>query len=100
MKPGIRCIAIERSKELNQEHRGTLNLLLIKQAYFMKKVRSDLNNITFQAELKQVQIQICNWYETQSKKFRTNLGLKSSYHLKVPEFTITRYIRRAFYVAL
>ena len=33
IKPGIRSIAIERSKELNQEHRGTLNLLLIKQAY-------------------------------------------------------------------
>ena len=70
MKPGIRWIAIERSKELNQEHRGTLNLLLIKQAYFMKKVRSDLNNITFQADLKQVQIHICNWYETQSKKIQ------------------------------
>ena len=70
VKPGIRRIGIERSKELNKENRGILNLLLIKQAYFTKRMGADINNIEAQANLKHVQSLICEWYEDKSKKIQ------------------------------
>ena len=70
VKPGVRNIAIERSIELNRENKGTLNLLLIKQAYYSKKIRSELYNVDLQAKLKQTQTQICEWYIIQSKKIQ------------------------------
>ena len=70
VKPGIRRIAMERSNELNKEHRGALNILLIRQAFVTKKLRSDLNSISLLAELKQIQTQICDWYDRQSKKIQ------------------------------
>ena len=38
VKPGIRKLLIERGKEINREKRGKLNLLLIRQAYLVRKL--------------------------------------------------------------
>ena len=35
-KPGIRKLALQRSKEMNRERRGELNLLLLRQAYLTR----------------------------------------------------------------
>ena len=39
VKPGIRKLAMERSKEINQDRRSFLNLLLLRQAYLVKKIQ-------------------------------------------------------------
>ena len=39
VKPGVRKLAIQRSKELNREKRGQLNLMLLRQAYLARKLQ-------------------------------------------------------------
>ena len=39
VKPRIKKLAIQRSKELNWDKRGELNLLLLQQAYLAKRLR-------------------------------------------------------------
>ena len=39
VKPGIKKIALQRSKEMNRERRGELNLLLIRQAYLTRRLQ-------------------------------------------------------------
>ena len=38
VKPGIKRLLLQRSKEINREKRGSLNLLLIRQSYLVKKL--------------------------------------------------------------
>ena len=37
VKPGIKKLAIQRSKEITKDQRGALNLLFLRQIYFEKK---------------------------------------------------------------
>ena len=73
VKPGLRDIAFKRSQEINEDRRGELNLLLIKQAYYVKKLRSnqEAQNLSILTELKMTQAKICAWYKTQSEKIQT-----------------------------
>ena len=66
VKPGIKRLAIQRSKELNKEKKGELNILLIRQAYLGKKLLS--GDFSQYAELRAVQIAIDEWYQNQSAK--------------------------------
>ena len=66
VKPGIKKLAIHRSKQLNLEKRGKLNLLLIRQAYLSNKLQS--GDFTKYAELKTVQLDIEAWYQKQAEK--------------------------------
>ena len=66
VKPGVKKLAMQRSKELNWQKRGEINLLLIQQAYLAKKLmEGDLDQYT---NLRIVQTQIVQWYEQQSEK--------------------------------
>ena len=58
VKPGIRHIAVKRSRDLQREQRGELNLLLIKQAYLVKKLRSCSQRESWFAKLKNTQSKI------------------------------------------
>ena len=72
VKPGIRKIAIERSKEINFNRRSELNLLLLRQAYLVRKIhhsRSDEWN-TKLPELLSVQILIQAWYKKLAEKIQ------------------------------
>ena len=40
VKPGIRRLAINRSKEINKKKRAELNCLLLKQSYFTKELQA------------------------------------------------------------
>ena len=61
VKPGIKKLAIQRSKQLNSEKKGELNMLLLRQAYLARKLQAgDLSQFT---ELRCVQVQIKSWYE-------------------------------------
>ena len=44
VKPGIRKLGIQRSREVNKDRRETLNLLLLRQCYHTKKLQQGLSN--------------------------------------------------------
>ena len=66
VKPGIKKLAIIRSKQMNKEKRGVLNFLLIRQAYLGRKVL--MGDISKFAELRGVQMEIEAWYQTVAEK--------------------------------
>ena len=66
VKPGIRKLAIKRSKEMNRERRGELNLLLLRQAYLTRQLQ--LGQMVKLGELRTVQKAIEHWYERESEK--------------------------------
>ena len=53
---------------MRREKRGRLNLLLIQQAYLVKKLQ--MGNIQKLKELKEVQLQINAWYQEESQKVK------------------------------
>ena len=66
VKPGIRKLAIKRSKELKKLKRCRLNCLLLKQGYFTKELQS--GNLDCLVQLRQIQSEIQVWYEHESRK--------------------------------
>ena len=68
VKPNIKKVLIMRGKEVAKERRGSLNLLLIRQAYLVRKVQQ--GNHQKLSDLKLVQAQIQNWYSVESEKVK------------------------------
>ena len=66
VKPGIRHLGIERSKELGKEKREELNLLLLRQRYLKIKMWSGEHHHL--KELKLVHLLIEKWYTRESEK--------------------------------
>ena len=66
VKPGIRRLAIKRSKELKRLKRSRLNCLLLKQGFFTKELQAGKQE--FLLQLRQVQSEIQGWYENESRK--------------------------------
>ena len=66
VKPGIKRLAIARSKEMKKQKRSKLNCLMMKQCYFIKELQAG-NRESF-GQLKQVQADILEWYENESRK--------------------------------
>ena len=69
VKPGIKKLAIQRSKEINQEKKEEINLLLLRQAYLTRKLVG-YRSAQVLAELKTIQIQIEKWYQRESQKIQ------------------------------
>ena len=68
VKPGVKKLLILRGKELNKERNGLLNLLLLKQAYYVSKLQS--GNQNYLADLKTIQAEIQDWFEKDSEKIK------------------------------
>ena len=66
VKPWIRKLTIQRSREINKTKRSTLNCLLLKQSFHTKELQ--IGNIDSFAKLRQIQAEIQNWYEDESRK--------------------------------
>ena len=66
VKPGIKRLAIGRLKEIKRQKRGKLNMLLLKQSYFTRKMQE--GNLEILGQLKEVQVSIMEWYEEESSK--------------------------------
>ena len=66
VKPGVRKIALERTKEINSSKREVLNLLLIRQAYVTSKLKQGCLSVL--GELFYIHNLIENWYLEESKK--------------------------------
>ena len=68
VKPGVKKLLIDRGKELNLERSGQLNLLLLKQSYFVLKIQQgDRSNLS---QLKEIQAEIRIWYESDCEKVK------------------------------
>ena len=74
VKPGIRKLGIERSKELSKEKKEELNLLLLRQSYLTRKVQ--LGQHSQLSELKLVHLLIEKWYTRESEKVQHQSRLK------------------------
>ena len=70
IKPGIQSLEIQRSKELNEEERGEMNLLLIQQAHLVKKLQKHQSDYHYLGQLHKVQNQIREWYKRRSQKIK------------------------------
>ena len=69
VKLGVRRNALKRARELKAEWRSEVNMLYIKQAYLVKRLKSNVtvDNLT---ALKYTQSLICKLYEKRSKKIQ------------------------------
>ena len=68
VKPGIKKLGIQRSKEINKKRREELNLLLLRQVYMVKKVqRGQVDRL---GELKTIHLLIEKWYAKESEKIQ------------------------------
>ena len=74
VKPGIRKLLIQRGKEMKRERRGKLNLLLVRQAYLVKKLQMGLLDKI--KEHHQVKLQINAWYEEENRKVKVQSRVK------------------------
>ena len=68
VKPGIKKLLINRSRELNLERTGELNILLIRQAYLVKKLQAGQHNRL--SELQVVQSMILSWHSKEAEKVK------------------------------
>ena len=87
VKPGIRKIAMERSKEINQNKRAELNLLLLRQAYLIRKIKAGHSALWRHrlTDLVTVQSQIQRWYRQAAEKVQ--------HQSRVNEFQVSEQTR-------
>ena len=71
VKPGIRYIAKERSREINLQKRGNLDMLLIQQAYIVNQIKHSNPSFETLTQLYSVQSKIRKWYSDLSQKIQT-----------------------------
>jgi hypothetical protein len=68
VKPGIRKLAISRSRQMSKDKKDELNLLLVRQAHLNKRVK--MGNLQRLGELKTVHQLIQNWYQQACSKVK------------------------------
>ena len=68
VKPNIKKLLINRGRELSKHKRGELNLLLIRQAYLVRKIQSGM--VQFLAQLHFVQAKIVTWHNNECEKVK------------------------------
>ena len=75
---------MERSKQINDARRSRLNILLLRQAYLVRKIQNFRlnNNLT---ELFEIQINIQAWYQ--------NLSEKIQHQSRVDEYQVSEQTR-------
>ena len=68
VKPGIRKLALERTKEVNKERRLYLNLLMLRQTYLSRKVRyREPGSLD---ALREIHLKIENWFSKEVEKVK------------------------------
>ena len=70
VKPGLRHLALNRSKVMKKEQRGKLNLLLIRQAHLVKKLKTQPSTLSTLIDFQYVKTLIQDWYSEQNKKIQ------------------------------
>ena len=87
MKPGLKKIAMVRSKEINVNRRSELNLLLLRQSYLVRKIQQSQTSHWNESlsELIGVQSKIQAWYRTLAEKIQ--------HQSRVEEFQVAEQTR-------
>ena len=70
VKPGIRKLALERTKEVNKERRSHLNLLMMRQSYLSRKIQQGSTDRGSLAALKETQLRIRDWFSKEVEKVK------------------------------
>ena len=70
VKPGIKKIALERTKEVNRERRSHLNLLMMRQAYLSRKIQQGAISSYNLAALKEAQFRIEGWFSKEVERVK------------------------------
>ena len=92
VKPGIKRLGIQRSKELGKAKREELNLLLLRQRYLkIKMLTGEHHHLK---ELKLVHLLIENGILEKVKRFSTRAKSKNSKAMRDVLSTIMNYIRK------
>ena len=73
VKPGIRKMALTRSKEINKSRRGQLNLLLLQQTFFLSRFKK--GNKDALISLKETQNLINNWFQEEADRTLIQIGM-------------------------
>ena len=68
VKPNIKKLLIERGREISKQKTGELNLLLIRQAYLVRKLQ--LGMFEYLAELNCVQAESVRWHRNECEKVK------------------------------
>ena len=68
VKPNIKKLLIERGREVSREKFGTLNMLLVRQAFLVKKVQEGM--LHHLAQLRFVQGEIVRWHNQECEKVK------------------------------
>ena len=68
LKPGMNKLFMERGKVLREEKKGKLNLLLIRQAYLVKKLHE--GKFEKIKEHKQIKNEINEWYKKENEMLK------------------------------
>ena len=80
VKPGIRKLAIERTKEINRERRSHLNLFMMRQIYLTKQVQS--GRVEMLPALREVQLRIQDWFDSEVEKVKHQGRVRIFIYLK------------------
>ena len=68
VKPGIKRLAIERTKVINKERKRRLNLLMLHQSFLTSRVHTgDLENLPL---LRKTQMEIESWFEAEVERVK------------------------------
>ena len=94
VKPGIKQLAIQRSKEINHNRRSEINLYLLRQAYLTKKLQGTGRSSSVLTELRIIQRQIERWYCQESEKIQAQSRIDEYQQNEKPESITMTYIRR------
>ena len=68
VKPGIKKLAIDRTKEVNRYRQAHLNLLMMRQSFLTRKVK--LGSPGSLPALREIQLSIEEWFETEVQKVK------------------------------
>ena len=74
VKPSIKRIAIDFTREMNKDNKEYLNSLYVKQTYFCRKMRE--GNVEAGLKYKTVNLEIINWFENEAKQLQIQINLK------------------------
>ena len=74
MKPRIRKLALERSKEINKSRRGYLNLLYLRQNFLLSSFKK--GNLRDLSQLSEVQTLIKKWFEDEASRILTQIDME------------------------
>ena len=79
VKPGVKQLAIQRSKEMNKTKRGEINLLFLRQAYLTKKIQQrDTGKLS---ELWAVHGLIEQWYSRETDRVKHQSRVSKSQNI-------------------